>query len=207
MVSFVYFDVGGVVVLDFSGTDKWDQLKKEIGISKSKDAKFESFWDRYEPKVNAGQDVETLLPLIKIKFGSKLPEDYSLLIDGFVKRFEANRSIWPVIEKIHKKCKIGLLTNMYPHMLEAIKNRKLLPKIKWDIIIDSSVEGITKPDSKIFKIAEKRSGFKENNILFVDNSQKNIEAAMVHGWQVFLYDSAHPKEESRRLLESFKWYL
>jgi FMN phosphatase YigB (HAD superfamily) len=207
MVSFVYFDVGGVVVLDFSGTDKWDQLKKEIGISKSKDAKFESFWDRYEPKVNAGQDVETLLPLIKIKFGSKLPEDYSLLIDGFVKRFEANRSIWPVIEKIHKKCKIGLLTNMYPHMLEAIKNRKLLPKIKWDIIIDSSVEGITKPDSKIFKIAEKRSGFKENNILFVDNSQKNIEAAMVHGWQVFLYDSAHPKEESRRLLESFKWSL
>ncbi len=207
MVSFVYFDVGGVVVLDFSGTDKWDQLKKEIGISKSKDAKFESFWDRYEPKVNAGQDVETLLPLIKIKFGSKLPEDYSLLIDGFVKRFEANRSIWPVIEKIHKKCKIGLLTNMYPHMLEAIKNRKLLPKIKWDIIIDSSVEGITKPNSKIFKIAEKRSGFKENNILFVDNSQKNIEAAMVHGWQVFLYDSAHPKEESRRLLESFKWSL
>ena len=149
MVSFVYFDVGGVVVLDFSGTDKWDQLKKEIGISKSKDAKFESFWDRYEPKVNAGQDVETLLPLIKRKFGSELPEDYSLLIDGFVKRFEANRSIWPVIEKIHKKCKIGLLTNMYPHMLEAIKNRKLLQKIKWDIIIDSSVEGITKPDSKI----------------------------------------------------------
>ncbi len=69
------------------------------------------------------------------------------------------------------------------------------------------MEGITKPNSKIFKIAEKRSGFKGNDILFIDNSQKNIEAAMVHGWQVFLYDSAHPKEESRRLLDLLKLSL
>lgn len=117
MVSFVYFDVGGVVVLDFSGTNKWELLKKELGITKNNDAEFESFWDKYEPMVNAGQDVEKLLPLIRIEFSSKLPEGYSLLIDGFVNRFEANKSTWPIIEKVHKKCKIGLLTNMYPHAL------------------------------------------------------------------------------------------
>ena len=203
MVSFVYFDVGGVVILDFSGTDKWVQLKKELGISEDKDAEFESFWNKYEPKVNAGKDVETLLPLIKKKFGSELPGGYSLLMNGFVKRFAVNKSIWPVIEKIHKKCEIGLLTNMYPHMLEAIKNMKLLPKVKWDCIIDSSVERITKPDPRIFELAEKRSGFKGNDILFVENSKKNIEAARVYGWQVFLYDSAQPKKESKRLLELF----
>ena len=88
-------------------------------------------------------------------------------------------------------------------MLEAIKNMELLPKVKWDNIIDSSVEGITKPDPKIFKLAEKRSGFKGDDILFVENRKKNIEAARVYDWQVFLYDSAHPKEESKRLLELF----
>ena len=54
MVSFVYFDVGGVVVLDFSSTDKWEQLKKELSITKNNDAESESFWDKYEPRVNAG---------------------------------------------------------------------------------------------------------------------------------------------------------
>lgn len=203
MVSFVYFDVGGVVVLDFSGTDKWEQLKKELGITKNNDAEFESFWDKYEPRVNAGQDVETLLPLIRKEFGSKLPEGYSLLINGFVNRFEANKSIRPVIERIHKKCKMGLLTNMYPHMLEAIKNKGLLPKVKWDVIIDSSIEGVIKPNPKIFKLAEDRSGFRGKDILFVENSQKHIEAAKAYGWQVFLYDSAHPEEASKRLSELF----
>ena len=147
--------------------------------------------------------METLLPPIRREFGSKLPEGYSLLIDGFVNRFEANKSIWPVIERIHKKCKIGLLTNMYPHMLETIKNKGLLPEVKWDVIIDLSVEGVIKPDPEIFKLAEDRSGFKGNDILFVENSQKRIEAARVYGWRVFLYDSAHPEEASKRLPELF----
>ena len=199
MVSFVYFDVGGVVILDFSGTNKWKRLKKELGISIEKDAEFESFWNKYEPKVNAGQDVETLLPLIKRKFSPELPEGYSFLIDGFVNRFEVNRSIWPVIDKIHKQCKIGLLTNMYPHMLQAIENRGLLPKVKWDVIIDSSIEGVIKPDPKIFKLGEERSGFKGGDILFVENSQNHVKVARTYGWQVFLYNPTHPEEDSNKL--------
>lgn len=30
MIKFVYFDVGGVTIKDFSGTDKWEVLEKEI---------------------------------------------------------------------------------------------------------------------------------------------------------------------------------
>ena len=201
--KFVYFDVGGVVVLDFSGTNKWKQLKKNLGISPEKDAEFETFWDIYEPKVNAGRDVETILPLIKRRFGSAFPKGYSFLLDGFVNRFEVNKSIWPVIDKIHKQCKIGLLTNMYPGIIKAIKRRNLLPEIKWDVIIDSSIEGILKPNLRIFKLAEQRAGFKSKKILFVENSQKHIDAAKKSGWQVFLYDSSNPEESSNKLSALF----
>lgn len=204
MISFVYFDLGGVVVLDFSGTDKWVQLKKELGISAEKDREFEAFWDKYEPKVNTGRDVETLLPLIKRRFDSKLPEGYSFLIDGFVNRFEINKSIWPVISKIHKQCGIGLLTNMYPHMFEAVRKRGIMPKIKWDVIIDSSKEGIAKPDLRIFKLAEQRAGFTGREVLFVDNSRTHVDATNAFGWQTFLYNSARPEESSRRLIEAFE---
>jgi FMN phosphatase YigB (HAD superfamily) len=202
-ISFVYFDLGGVVELDFSGTNKWAKLKKELGMSADKDREFEDFWDKYEAEVNIGRDVETLIPLIKEKFGSKFPDKYSFLIDGFVNRFEVNKSIWPVIDKIHQKCRIGLLTNMYPHMFEAIKKRGLLPNVTWDVIIDSSVVGIQKPDTQIFKIGEQRAGVKGKEILFVENTPNHVHAAKVFGWQTFLYDSAHPKDSSNKLSTLF----
>ncbi len=204
MISFVYFDLGGVVELDFSGTNKWSQLKKELGISAKKDKAFEDFWNKYETEVNVGRDVETLIPLIKEKFGSNLPDKYSFLMDGFVNRFEVNKSIWPVIDKIHQKCRIGLLTNMYPHMFEEIKKRGLLPVVKWDVIIDSSIVGIEKPDPRIFKLGEQRAGVKGKEILFVENTPSHVCAAKDFGWQTFLYDSAHPKDSSNKLSALFR---
>jgi FMN phosphatase YigB (HAD superfamily)/broad-specificity NMP kinase len=207
MTSFVYFDLGGVVELDFSGTNKWKQLKKELGISLDKDKEFEDFWNKYEAEVSIGRDVETLIPLIKEKFGSKFPTKYSLLMDGFVNRFEINKSIWHVIDKIHQKCRIGLLTNMYPQMFEAIKKRNLLPNVTWDVIIDSSVVGIQKPDSRIFKLGERRAGVKGKEILFVENTPGHVHAAKNFGWQTFLYDSAHPKDSSNKLLALFNTHM
>ena len=36
MIKFIYFDVGGVLVRDFSKSNKWQELVNEIGISKKK---------------------------------------------------------------------------------------------------------------------------------------------------------------------------
>ncbi len=202
-ISFVYFDLGGVVVRDFSGTGKWAQLKMELGITPDKDKAFEAFWGKYEAEVNVGRDVETLVPLIRRKFGSKFPKNYSFLMDGFVNRFEANKSFWPVLSKINQTCRVGLLTNMYPHMCEAIQKRGLLPAVKWDVVIDSSLEGIKKPSPQIFKLGEQRAGVKGKEILFVDNSPEHVKAAKNFGWQTFFYDSANPEESSKKLLALF----
>lgn len=205
VISFVYFDLGGVVVLDFSGTNKWAQLKKELGVPANRYKEFDHLYiDKYEPEVNIGRDVETIIPLIEKRFGSKLPGGYSLLKDGFVARFETNRSIWPVITLIHKKCKIGMLTNAYPNLLKAVKKRGLLPKVRWDVIIDSSTEGVRKPEPAIFKLAEQRSGVRGKKILFVENTYKHIQAAKLFGWQTFLYDPIQPEDSSTKLAKLFK---
>ena len=99
MISFVYFDVGGVVILDFSGTNKWEMVKKEWGIT-----------DAY-----------------------------------------------------------------------------------WDVVIDSSVVGL----------AKQKAGVKGDEILFAENSPKNIDTAQSLGWQTFLYDPVHHEESSHKLLEFF----
>lgn len=50
--------------------------------------------------------------------------------------------------------------------------------------------GVTKPDSKIFKIAIKESGVKPKETLYIDDSEANCEAAAKLGLQVF-----HSKSE------------
>lgn len=198
MIKFIYFDVGGVVVRDFSGTNKWIELKRNIGVTSKQDKEFNEFFNKHEGEVCLGRDVETLVPLVEEKFGIKFPHDYSLLKD-FIDRFEKNESIWSIIKKAKRKYKIGLLTNMYPRMLDLIKQKGLIPNVRWDIKINSSLEGCKKPDEKIYRLAQKRAGAKSREILFVENSKKHIKLAKKLGWQTFLYDSSDMKNASQEL--------
>ena len=59
MISFVYFDVGGVVMLDFSKTNKWYELKHDIGVLDDKMALFDSIWKRHPVAIDC--DVDDLI--------------------------------------------------------------------------------------------------------------------------------------------------
>jgi FMN phosphatase YigB (HAD superfamily) len=204
MIKFVYFDVGGVVELDFSGTNKWEELKNELGITPEIKADYESFWNESEKQLCVDLDAEVLLNRLKKRFHLKLPPKYSFLQNGFIDRFEANPSIWPIIDQIRQKCPVGLLTNMYLNMFPAIQNRELLPPVTWREIIDSSVVKLRKPDLAIYQLAQKRAAVPDTEILFIDNVQKNLDPAVSLGWQTFLYDSANPKESSEKLLKFWR---
>jgi HAD superfamily hydrolase (TIGR01509 family) len=200
-IKYVYFDLGGVVILDFSGTNNWKELKNELGFFGEKEKEFDELWDRYHSDFVLGKkEVDFLLPLFREKTEVNIPTDYSLLVNGFVNRFEANEGIRSVIETINKDSRIGLLTNAYTGMLDAVKKRGILPKIKWDNIIDSSVAGLRKPDEKIYQLAEKVAGVKGGEILFIDNTLENLNAAKDFcGWQTFYYDLSSIEESDKKL--------
>lgn len=197
-ISFVYFDVGGVVELDFSGTNKWAEMQAGLGVTESTRAQFEAIWDQHRARVCLDYDVERLVPQMR-KIGLPLPPNYSMLQD-FVDRYDPNPWIWPVIAQAQTKYRTGLLTNMYPGLLRKIYSRPdLRVDHKWDVTVDSSVVGAQKPDPAIFEIAEKVAGVPAAQILFVENQSKHINAAQARGWQTFLYDSAKPDLASRQL--------
>ncbi len=162
MIKFVYFDVGGTVIKDFSGTN------------------------------NNEHDLEICC--------NKFPIEFSAVLE-IVKKFERNESIWSVIQEVIKYFRIGLLTNMYPGMLLEIKKQELLPDVKWDLIIDSSIEGFAKPGQEIYEIARAKAGVAVNELLFIDNTVTNTEMAKKLGWQTFLYDSRDYEQSSKNLLE------
>jgi 2-haloacid dehalogenase/putative hydrolase of the HAD superfamily len=91
-----------------------------------------------------------------------------------------------------------------------------MPAEKWDLVqamspafahfrdvVVSSHEGVIKPDPRAFEIAVARSGFSPSDLLFVDDSPANIEAAHSLGFHVHLFDDPaglRPALESRGLL-------
>lgn len=219
MIKFVYFDVGGVAVKDFSKNNKWEKMLDDLGINQDKRQEFYKLYDEIENDVNVGLDLDSQLEKFKT-YGLNKPVGYSMITD-FVSRFDPNKSLWPVIEKVKERAGIGLLTNMYPKLLQQITEAKLLPPFEWEIIVDSSQVKAKKPDPKIYEIALRRAQefyprgvfgdrpvhpggeiLTAKEILFVDNQEDNIEAAINFGWQTFYYDSAD-YEKSSQLLEKY----
>ena len=107
--------------------------------------------------------------------------------------------MWPLAQAAQKKYQVGLLTNMYPRMLKLIQEQQLIPPLSWQAIVDSSAVGHRKPETAIYEIAEHLAKVPADNIFFVDNTPKNLEAAAARGWQTLLYDPLQPEVSSQQL--------
>jgi hypothetical protein len=51
MISFFYFDVGGVVIKDFSATNKWGAMLADMGVTPEKMSQFDQLWDQHQKEV------------------------------------------------------------------------------------------------------------------------------------------------------------
>ncbi len=188
-ISFVYFDVGGVAIKDFSDSPKWDIMLKHMGLDQFDRKLVDDIYNSYENEIVLGKrHVDTLLPIYTINFGITFPSGFSMQ-EYFLSHFEPNPGLFDIF--VNKRWKLGLLTDQYPGLLDGIFSYDLLPKLKWDAIIDSSVLGVRKPMPEIYQLAQERSGFPAEEILFIDNRQKNLDGAKLAGWQTYLYDSSN----------------
>lgn len=188
------------MIKDFSATDKWKDLRVAIGVTPEKERKFQEIWKDYRHRICIDFDVDDMIPLLNKELDLSLPKTYSLL-EGFINGFEKNKSIWPLLEKIKQSTKIGLLTNMYPRMLDAIRKKGILPRLDWDLVVDSSIVGFQKPDIQLFELAQKEARVNGKDILFIDNQEKHARAAEQFGWQTHVYDSSDYERSSKELGE------
>ena len=140
---FTFFDVGGVVIKDFSASDKWQDLKQALGVTPTNTEQFDQIWQHYQSRICIDFDVDPLAPILNKELHLKLSPNFSIL-NEFINRFEANEYIQSVLTAATQKGGVGLLTNMYPRMLQKITESNLLPTFTFQPIIDSSEVGLQK---------------------------------------------------------------
>ncbi len=96
------------------------------------------------------------------------------------------------------KIKLGLLTNIPKSLLDRILKQQI---DLFDFKFISSELKLIKPDKRIFELVISKVGCPVNEILFIDDGPRNIEAARNLGMNVVLYNNFN------QFLKEIKLYI
>ncbi|TKR80587.1 hypothetical protein L596_014640 [Steinernema carpocapsae] len=91
--------------------------------------------------------------------------------------------------------KTALLTNNF-YMKEDRSLKVIVEEADeiFDVVVESCVEGCSKPDSKIYKITLERLGVKAKECVFVDDLKENCDAAEALGMTAVLVEKGKSNE-------------
>lgn len=199
-IKFVYFDVGQVLVSMKAG---FESFSKENGFSEKEKERFDQVWGKYSSQLCKGSVTSEW-------FRQKFREEAGLkLADWFdvrsmtVERFEPIPQMSALVVDVARKYQVGLLSNAYEGMIKDLIERGKLPKVDYEVIVDSFEEKMVKPDREIYELATEKAGVLPSEIFFIDDGERNIAAADNYGWQTFVFDEdmvAEQVEELRGIL-------
>jgi len=196
-ISFLYVDINGCLVHFFHSA--FTRLSQETGISG--DVIESTFW-HYNDAVCRG---EISLEVFNEKLAEKLNISSISWEDYYMTAVEPIPEMHQLILSASKNFKVGLLSNIMPGFIDKMVKNGLLPDINYDVIIDSSEVKAIKPETNIYKIAEKQAKVSPNEILFVDDSRTNLMSAENQGWRVLWFDDMSPAESVARVKSALEF--
>ena len=124
---------------------------------------------------------------------------YATLIQAYAERF--NDTIPGPVEGSHELVRrlhaqsvpLYCLTNFGDELWQGFRAEQPIFDLFDDIIV-SGVERIAKPDPRIYRIVEERSGRSGSALFFTDDNPDNIAAAKARGWDAHIFTEAKALE-------------
>jgi FMN phosphatase YigB (HAD superfamily)/DNA-binding XRE family transcriptional regulator len=196
-ISFVYFDVNGCLVRFFHRA--FTAVAADTGVSS--DIVETTFW-HYNDAVCRGD-------MSLAEFNKKLADCFELSSFDwqpyYMDAVSAISETAEVINWVAEHYQVGLLSNIMPGFIPAMKAKGVIPDVAYDTIVDSSVVKAIKPETQIYEIAVKQAGVPAEEILLIDDSRTNLMAAERLGWHVLWFDDYMPAESTKRIKEALEF--
>lgn len=195
-VSFVYFDVNGCLVYFYQRA--FDKLAMDSGAHL--EAVESAFW-HYNDQVCRG---EMSLNQFNAELAKRLNMDSLNWQDYYLETVEPIIEMQELLAWTAEHYKIGLMTNIMPGIIDAMRRNKQLPNLNYDAVIDSSVVKTIKPEPKIYELAQQQAGQDPKEILLIDDDRVNLMAAEKLGWHVMWFDDSHPQASVDRAKQALE---
>lgn len=188
MIRAVILDYGGVLVARHPHFPSFIKAAADLGVSaevlkQSVYGDKNELWDR--AKVGAiSEEAYWLtiaqrlnLPVDQIKWLRSQVFETVVLHTEFVE----------YTKTLKNTVRLAILSNAIPSFSDTWK---ILGFYAWfDVLINSAVEKVAKPDPAIFELAAERIGVPPQDCVFVDDQAKNTNAAARLGFHTILYET------------------
>ena len=194
--SFIYFDVNGCLVRYFHRA--FSAIARETGVSA--DVIETVFWQYNDDTCRGSLAIEDF----NAKMAERLRVESIDISKYYLEAVEPLEEMQKLIAWAADNYRIGLLTNIFPGLLIAMRRNGLLPDLNFDAVIDSSEVGAIKPEERIYEIAESLSGCPPEEILFIDDTRANLMPAAARGWKVINFDDSRPDESAAMVREALE---
>ncbi|MBA3027978.1 MAG: HAD-IA family hydrolase [Desulfobacteraceae bacterium] len=195
----ILFDLVGVL-LEFCGPEKISELTRgRVGVDL-----FSRFWNESEYALDFSKGI------CSPKEFARGAIDYFELEIG-PEEFLENYQSWYVgpypgaislVRELKNRFKVGCLSNINEIYTSRFIQELQLNQIMNDCIFSNEVR-MVKPDLEIFYLAARRINLEMGQILFFDDSQTNVDAAIESGMQARRVDG--PREVQKVLTEFGIW--
>ena len=93
-----------------------------------------------------------------------------------------------LVRRLRPRYRIGMVANSRGTVEDRLRRHGV--RELFDVVVDSGVVGVAKPDQRIFRLALTRLGLPPEECVFVDDKQANVEAAEAVGMHGVLFDAA-----------------
>lgn len=195
-IRFVYFDINGCLVRFFH-----QAFTKLAAVSEQPSDIVETAFWHYNDQVCRGEmnlsDFNTALAK-RLHMPSLDWQAY------YLEAVESMPETQQLLQWASERYGVGLLTNIMPGFVQSMLERGLLPNMRYDAIIDSSVVHTIKPEAKIYELAAQQAHCEPEELLLVDDSRANLMAAEKLGWHVLWFDDYRPDESAARIREALE---
>ncbi len=183
-IKAVVFDAGGVII---DWRTHIEKFADNYGIA------YDSFYQAMEPyEIPACKgliDSDDYCRGIMRQIG--FAEDWQKLRQVFPVAFTPIDETYELLTELGGKYRLAMLTNAPKGSVDEI-DKKLKYKQYFEVIIDSSVVGLVKPDKEIYLLTCQKLHLKPQQCLFVDDVFKNVEAAEKLGFKTVHF--THPQK-------------
>lgn len=108
-------------------------------------------------------------------------EEYKKAYYEFGKKIPYYKDVVDFAHSLREKCYIAIFSSLVKLDGKRIDDQVNLSLFDYKFLTYEM--GYNKPDSKAFKYIEDKTGINQNNILFIDDTDVNIEEANNRGWK------------------------
>ncbi len=104
------------------------------------------------------------------------PDEVNQIRDQFFAGDQLDQELVIYLRQMGKTYKIGLLSNAWGDLRSSLNHSLHILNIFDDVVISSEI-GIMKPDQRIFLLAAEKLQVANNQVIFVDDTPENVDAA------------------------------